>query len=259
MRSIPVAMATLLVALASTTARAQVMQLPAAAPQVTAAGADWQLRGDPVFFAGDFYYPTGPNVFFDGFVMVRSGSYRGIPLYEDTSIEPYRIVYVPIGRSAMRPYERRSVGELAGPAGSRAPWVPIQHDAEWPFAAAGGSGATPMAIRAEDRIAAESPRPAGTAVATSNVVRTRGVTPSSRPARLLVQSIPPPRSNAGFWIEFNAARWYSSGRAVPHVAGQFVRIGTYRGFPVYRDAARRSDEIYVPSVADGPLAPYSRP
>jgi len=45
---------------------------------------------------------------------------------------------------------------------------------------------------------------------------------------------------------------------VAHVAGALVQIGAYRGFPVYRDAIRPGSEIYVPSVEDGPLAPYSR-
>jgi hypothetical protein len=57
---------------------------------------------------------------------------------------------------------------------------------------------------------------------------------------------------------FDGASWYSSGSAVPNVAGDFVRIGTYRGFPVYRHATRGGREIYVASVDDGPLAPYSR-
>jgi hypothetical protein len=57
---------------------------------------------------------------------------------------------------------------------------------------------------------------------------------------------------------FNGVSWYSSGSAVPNVPGDFVRIGTYRGVPVHRHATRSSGEIYVPSVDDGPLAPYSR-
>ena len=137
--------------------KAQVFQSPTPSPKLTAL-AEWQLRGEPVFFVGDFYYPTGPTAFFDGSVMVPSGT-TGV--------------------------------RSGGPA-----------------------------------------------------------TPS-------LQSIPPPRSNAGIWIEFNGARWYSAGSAVPHVPGKFVQVGTYRGFPVYRDA-RPGGEIYIPSVDDGPLAPYSR-
>ena len=59
-----------------------------------------------MIFAGSLYYPAGPVVFFNGDVMVRTGYYYGVPLYADTTIEPYSIVLVPIGRGQMQPYER---------------------------------------------------------------------------------------------------------------------------------------------------------
>ena len=48
---------------------AQVTQLTTPPPQVSVAAADWQVGGEPIFYSGDFYYSTGPNVFFDGNVM----------------------------------------------------------------------------------------------------------------------------------------------------------------------------------------------
>ena len=57
-------------------------------------------------FAGDLYYPAGAAVFFDGNTMVRSGHYNGVPLYTDTTLEPYSVVYVPLERGLMQPYER---------------------------------------------------------------------------------------------------------------------------------------------------------
>ena len=237
--------------------KAQVFQ-PTPSPNVTVI-ADWQLRGEPVFFAGDFYDPAGPNVFFDGFVMVRSGIYQGVPLYVDTSIEPYSIVYVPVGRNLMRPYERRRAGDLPGSARSRTPSFPIERDDERSAsvpAATGGWAAGDV----ERHDAGETARPVGTtgdAVTAPRTVGASGVVVRERAARSL-QSIPAPRSNAGIWLEFNGARWYSSGAAVPHVAATFVQIGTYRAFPVYRDATRPGSEVYIPSVEDGPLAPYSR-
>ena len=68
--------------------RAQVFSLPTPAPEVTAANADWQIRGEPIFHAGSVYYPAGPAVFFDGKVMARTGVYNGIPLYADSTLEP---------------------------------------------------------------------------------------------------------------------------------------------------------------------------
>ena len=68
--------------------RAQVYLLPTPTPEATAANADWQIRGEPIFHAGSLYYPTGPNVFFDGKIMVRSGAHNGVLLYADTTLEP---------------------------------------------------------------------------------------------------------------------------------------------------------------------------
>ena len=94
---------------------AQVFSLPTPSPEVTAANADWQIRGEPIFHAGSFYYPAGPTVFFDGKIMVRTGVYNGVPLYADTTLEPYSIVFVPIGRerhAALRaPPGRRARGD----------------------------------------------------------------------------------------------------------------------------------------------------
>src|SRR4051794_11199520 len=109
---------------------AQVYRSPTAAPAVTAAGTHWFGAGDPIFYAGNFYFPAGPSVFFDGNVMNRTGNYYGVPLYEDATLEPYSIVYVPIGGTLMRPYERRREGELVGTVGSRMPSFPIQRDVE---------------------------------------------------------------------------------------------------------------------------------
>src|SRR5687768_16372479 len=54
---------------------AQVYSRPQEPPVVTAQTADWQIAGEPVFHAGYFYFPSGPSIFFNGNVMVRSGVY----------------------------------------------------------------------------------------------------------------------------------------------------------------------------------------
>ncbi len=109
---------------------AQVYRNETPPPLVNAAGATWQLNGEPIFHEGNFYYPAGATVFFDGKVMVRTGVYAGVPVYADVTLEPYSMVYVPIGGLVMRPYERRREGELAGTVGSRTPSFPIQRDVE---------------------------------------------------------------------------------------------------------------------------------
>jgi hypothetical protein len=78
---------------------------------VTAANADWQIRGEPILHAGSWYYPAGPTVFFDGNIMARPGVYKGVPLDANTTLEPYSIVFVPIGRN---PYERRREASSRG-------------------------------------------------------------------------------------------------------------------------------------------------
>ncbi len=103
---------------------AQVNSRPTDPPIVTAENDSWYRRGEPVIFEGEFYYPAGPDVFFNGNVMFRSGHYNGVPLYADATIEPYSVVLVPVGRNLMRPYERLRSGDLAGTTGSRAPSFP---------------------------------------------------------------------------------------------------------------------------------------
>ena len=62
--------------------------------------------------------------------MVRTGSNPRRAVYEDVTLEPYSMIYMPIGGPVMRPYERRREGELAGTVGSRTPSFPIQRDVE---------------------------------------------------------------------------------------------------------------------------------
>jgi hypothetical protein len=81
--------------------------MPTPAPAVTATGAAWQVDGDPVFFAGDWFDPSGSTVFFDGSVMIQSSTYRDVPLYVDASVDTYSVVYLPIGGHLMRTYTRR--------------------------------------------------------------------------------------------------------------------------------------------------------
>jgi hypothetical protein len=237
---------------------AQVFLLPTPSPDVSAASAEWQIRSEPIFHAGSFYYPAGPTIYFDGKVMVRTGVYEGIPLYSDSTQEPFSIVYVPIGGNLMRPYERRREGPLAGTVGSRAPSFPIQRDGD--LSVASGSARTqtiPPAMRAN--------QPAGTAD-TSRNVGTGGADSPGAPADPGSQAAPAPparyeprpTANDGMWIEYEGARWFSDGPAVSYDADRFVPIGSYRGFPVYREKNGPAETIYVTAVVNGPVAPYSK-
>ena len=249
--------------------KAQVYRNETAPPTITAAAASWQLNGEPLFYAGNFYYPAGATVFFDGKIMTRTGSYDAVPLYSDVTLEPYSIVFVPVGGGRMRPYERRRDGELTGTVGSRTPSFPIgrdvelsaDSDAEWMGrydarprirGTSGDYVPTPRG-RVIDRV--EQTRPEEPFVAAGAVM----VSPPGRDAaRTPSLALPQRSSTEGLWIEFDSARWFSAGRAVDHDASRFEPVGDYRGFPVYRERGGPVTRIYVTVTSDGPLAPYDR-
>jgi hypothetical protein len=229
---------------------AQVYRLPTPPPQVTAASADWLVQGEPILYSGSFYYPSGPVAFFDQWMMARVGTYKGVPLYEDSTLEPDSIVYVPVGGNKMRPYERRRDGALAGTVGNRLPSFPIERDGEVSVAA-GGSGTTEQPPATSAPIPPVQPMELLETERADKPVSTSGSRPN------VVESIPPPESSRGIWITFDGVRWYGAGAAVPFDRTRFVAVGEYHGFPVYRDKDH-ADEIFVPATKGGPLTPYRR-
>jgi hypothetical protein len=257
---------------------AQVYRFPTTPPEVTAAGTSWLAASSPIFYAGNYYYPSGPAVFFDGNVMNRTGNYNGVPLFEDATLEPYSIVYVPIGNNLMRPYERRREGELAGTVGSRMPSFPIQRDAEIAGTTAiqippvrGTAGAPePLAVPEGVRPAAATPLLALpedvriTGAIDVRIIQPEPPAPAPAPAarsrsNARPQAAPaPPQTRNGVWIEYQGARYYSAGPSIGYDASRFQSVGDYRGFPVYREARGASDRIYVAILPDGPIAPFDK-
>jgi hypothetical protein len=236
---------------------AQVLLRPTPYPQVTAATALWQVRGDPVFHGGVFYYPKGPTVFFDGNVMNRTDTFEGVPVYADATQTPFSVIYIPIGGNLVRPYERVRDGELAGTVGSRTPSFPIQRDGEVSVAATGA----PIAVGTTGIIAPPgAPIQSVAVVEAPEAVGTAGV--STSPIAGAAPTRPVRRANTPslmeLWVPFDGARWYSAGSAVSYSAERFVQVGEYVGFPVYRDRNGSRDVIYIPSVAGGAVAPYKK-
>jgi hypothetical protein len=232
-------------ALTAPAATAQVLMQPAEYPQVTAAGAEWQVRGEPISFVGGLYYPVGATVFFDGNVMSRAGSFEGVPIYQDGTLAPFTVVYVPIGSNLMKPYERPRVGPLAGTVGSRTPSFPIQRDGEAtsPFA--------PPYLVADtfQTLAGAAPEPTPLIEAEPAAAAVPHVT---------IGSVPPPGTRNGVWVMYENRRWYASGSTVPFSAEAFAQIGEYRGFPVFRAKNGGPDTIFIRAAADGLLARYTR-
>jgi hypothetical protein len=218
---------------------AQVPQRPTA-PTITAASAAWQLDGDQIVVNGLVYYPTRAYRMFSFDVMTQVGVYDHVPVFADVTLEPFSVVYVPVGGAQMRTYERKREGAIAGTSGSRTPSFPVEVASTLPT----------------------EERPVGTGGSIVPAATDRAVlpTPSRRPRRVVIESLPRPRpaATSGVWIDFNGTRWYSAGAAASYSPDRFTRAGEYRGFPVYRDASGPRDEIWVQVVKDGPLAPYKK-
>jgi hypothetical protein len=236
--------------LTASTAYTQSTLQPTAPPLVTANNEGWYLKGEPVLYAGNIYYPAGPQVHFNANEMVRSGFYQGVPLYAKTTIEPYSIVYVPLQGGLMQPYERPRTGELAGTVGSTTPSFPVARAPELaPLSQAAASPvlAAPVTLSAPV-VSAAGPQAVGTS---GRVTPTPAVRPATTPIRRRASSI---------FIEFGSDRWFSSGTPVVLDATRFVRIGEYHGFPVYTLKNGLSSTIYVPLAGDQSefVTPYSR-
>ena len=224
--------------------KAQVYQVAAPAPDVSAGGAEWQIASEPIVVGGLTYYATRAFRLFDGQVMVQTGLYENVPVYSDATLEPYSEIYVPVGSGRMRVYERRRERELAGTTGSHLPTFPVDSPSAPapPERVVGTSGAFDGGIflprgTSDQSVPTEQPRPRHT---------------------LIVTGVPLTGAPNGVWLEFGGARWYSNGPAVSFSSARFEPIGSYRGFPVYRDKASNADQLWVAVVKDGPLAPYSK-
>jgi hypothetical protein len=202
---------------------AQVFQFRTPPPDTSAAGAEWQMNGEPIVVGGLTYTATRGFRLFDGQVMAQAGVFENVPVYADLTIAPFSELYVPLGNGRMRVYERR---------GDREPAITSRE-------AVGTSGT------AVPHVASES----------ASTVLPRRV----RAQRTsIITAVPPSPANRGVWLEFNGARWYSSGPAVSFSPDRFQPAGEYHGFPVYRDSTGNADEVWVSVVKDGPLAPYRK-
>lgn len=238
-------------------AAAQATMRPTDRPIVTAENERWYVEGQPITFSGSVYYPSGAAVFFNPYEMVRSGEYRGVPLYSLKTREPYAVVYVPGERGLMQPYERRRESDLAGTVGSSAPSFPVDRDSEAAALDSRLQAAGPPVSRefypdygnapTDERPAAPPPAE-GTAGA-----------PPVTPRGPLTTALKPTGLNA-FYIEYQGRRWFANGPAVLLDPAKFTRSGEYHGFPVYVGAgAPASETIYVAvaSSTTGLVTPYA--
>jgi len=227
-------------------------------PLVTAENTTWFQAAEPIIWNGDYYYPAGAPQGFNPYQMVRAGSFRGIPLYTDSMIEPYSIVFVPMNGARMQPYERRRTGALAGTAGSRAPSLPTGIGAEGVAVVSIAQAQGPPDFARSYDLAPVDAEPVTEAPPVERSAIPVAVATSGRvttPVRPVTTVLPPTGLNA-IWIEFDGRRWYGAGKSIAYDASRLNEVGAYHGFTVYTlkgDTAAKT--IYIPSVP-GRLAPY---
>jgi len=229
---------------------AQAVWQPTAPPIVTAENESWYRAGAPIEWNGNVYYPAGAPQAFDPYVMVRSGSYRGIPLYADATLEPYSIVFVPIASGRMQPYEHLRTGMLADTTGSRTPSFPPESSAALDVTGGGfvaQAPAPPMFARPYDLVSSYAPPGP---VATSGTTPAVATPPAAggRSVDKPVSTARPPTGINNAWIDYDGHRWVADGKATSRTS-DLKEVGTYRGFPIYANANDRS-RIYVPSTLE---------
>ena len=247
-------------------ASAQVVIQPTPYPTVTAENEPWYLNGEPVTHAGNLYYPAGPRVFFSPNEMVRSGFHMGIPLYTRTTIEPYSVVYLPVGPGVLQPYERPRTGALAETSGSiasslRAMPVTSGQDAYGPILQAAGAASqtttvipvyVPPTVGTAGTAGSTEPSPVAAASAE------RAPVPPRRPMHTRIGGVP--QGSNSIFIEFEGERWYKAGAAQAIDPAKMSRAGTYAGIPVWSEQGTTAGIIYVPVTQQGGslVVPYSR-
>ena len=253
-------------------ASAQVISQPTPAPLVTADSERWYLDGDPVMFAGNIYYPAGAQVAFNSNEMVRSGYHLGVPLYSRTTDEPYSIVYVPLARGFMQPYQRLRTGDVAGtvgtapPAGAAAAYSPSGANVT-PAQSAG----PPALVAGPPSDAFGQPRAPIPAIAARTApVEASGATVAAAPpssgtvGRGAPQGPthtrigPKPEGINAVFVDFRDRRWYGAGQPIPLDRSRMLEIGSIAGFPVFADREAPEQRIYIGTTTTAALvAPFA--
>ena len=232
-------------------ASGQVIVEPTAQPTVTADREPWYLNGEPISYAGNLYYPTGAQVYFNATEMVRSGFFMGVPLYARTTIEPYSVVYVPLDGGRLQPYQRPRTGELTGTAGSVPSTLPHPRATVPPRGLAAQAAGPPSQTTIE--IPVQIPRPyviLPTPPPLTEVAGTAGRIAQPQPPLRVGGAVP--RRQAIF-IDYEGRRWYASGPPRRLEATGLVRLPDYHGFEVW---AKSQDpaEIQIPVTHGSDMA-----
>jgi len=251
----------LLAVLASVTmtvpAFAQVERRPTEPPIVTAENDSWYRLAEPLVLDGTVYVPDGPIAFFNGNTMVRTGHYNGVPVYADTTLPPFSVVFVPIGRGLMHPYERAQAGDPRLRNDVRAALLPPPSGVPRAVVMAPGPPTSPPQPIGAISVFTPERGAVGTSARASapSAVGTGGVLTRDRQAPRQTITLPPAVSSDGVWLRYMGGTWVSAGPAVPLRASDFLIVGEYAGFPVFARKSLNEERIYLPSVP-GMVAPF---
>jgi len=246
-------------------------------PVNVSAGAAWRATGQPLFYAGAYFYRSGSTVFFDGHVMRPAGANSGIVFYSDVTQEPYSIIYVPVGGGQVQPYERMRIDDLAGTVGSRTPSFPVDlaiertDDVERARLEREMDRAHAEQLLRRPRVSrrtATEARPTAAPTQSAEEFKAVGAITIMPPARENAPLAGPilgsgalqasPAGTTSLWVEYEQTRWFNAGPAVRLDGSRFDRIGSMHGFAVYRERGGAPDRIYVSATLGGLVAPYQR-
>ena len=148
------------------------------------------------------------------------------------------MIYLPIGGTSLRPYERLRAGELGGTTGSRSPSFPVQPPINSPYLnTLGGPLMSTVPSSPGYQSAPTATQPA----------------PAQQPQRVRIIGIPAPSGDSGLWVEFGGTRWYHEGESVTLESNSFDQMGSYKDFPVYKQKGADDRTIFVPTQRDGTI------
>src|SRR5437773_2729785 len=178
------------------------LQFGSPQPEVTAAAAAWQVNGEAIVVQGLAYSPTRQFRMFDGNIMTQIDIYERVPVYVDATLQPFTVVYVPVGGTTMRAYEH-SPGQLAAtirmPAATPSV-VPTVVVVPQPTAVGTAGMTVPAAVGT------------GGSYVTTQPSRSITTTSSRRRTPLVLTALQPSGRN-GVWLEFAGSRYYNDGAA----------------------------------------------
>ncbi len=213
------------------------------------------------------YRRAGAIVPFDPGRMVQVGRQGGVPIYADTTVEPWSQLLLPASGGWLQPFERLREGALAGTSGSRLPSFPVAVDTERreanPVGMAGAPPARAVGQAWSDRSGCpavdgpSAPRalePAADAASTA-AVPAAGSLPLQRPA-IVMLPLAAPQGNRGVWVGFAGAVWRAEGTAIP-LKGLALTEGGLLGTRRVLVSPDRPDAICL-SLRDGTVTRFSR-